>query len=243
MGFEMAEQSRQADKNGVLTVERNTKTLRQLALEKLRQAILDFHFMPGERLIERDLCEQLGVSRSVVREVVRHLEAEGIVEMIPNRGPAVSRIDPDKIEQIYEIRTMLESMAAAACARCAGADTKQLLGEVIDSIDAAFRGRDTSEILEQTTEFYRQLFLCGGKRVAWDVVHSLNARINHLRALTISSATRHGEAISEMKAIHQAVYDGDAQAAETAAKNHIYSVARIAHMYLECWDEYFCKKL
>lgn len=239
----MAGKLRQYDNNGGLTVERNTKTLRQLALEKLRQAILDFHFMPGERLIERNLCDQLGVSRSVVREVVRHLEAEGIVEMIPNRGPAVSRIDPAKIDQIYEIRTMLESMAAAACARNAGQETKQLLDKVIESIDVAFRNQDTSEILERTTEFYRQLFLCSGKMVAWEVVHSLNARINHLRALTISSPARHKEAISEMKAIHQAVCDGDAQAAETAAEKHIQSVTRIAHTYLENWGEYFRNSL
>lgn len=62
---------------GFLTVERNTKTLRQLTLEKVREAILRFHFMPGDRLVERELCKQLGVSRSVVREVIRYLEEIG----------------------------------------------------------------------------------------------------------------------------------------------------------------------
>lgn len=235
----MTEQSEQSAKKGVLAVERNAKTLRQLALENLREAILAFHFKPGERLVERDLCEQLGVSRSVVREVVRHLEAEGIVEMLPNRGPAVSQIDPEKVNQIYEIRSMLESMAAAACARECDQDTIQQLGAVIERIDSAFREQGASDILEQTTAFYRQLFLSSGKQVAWDVVHSLNARINHLRALTISSAQRHEQAIAEMRAIHRAIRAGDETGAEAAARAHIDSVTRIAHHYLENWDDYF----
>ena len=67
-----------------LLIDRPAKTLRQLALEKMREAILTMKFRPGERLVERALCERLGVSRSVVREVLRHLESEGLVETIPN---------------------------------------------------------------------------------------------------------------------------------------------------------------
>lgn len=221
-------------------VERNTKTLRQLALEKLREAILRFHFMPGDRLVERELCKQLGVSRSVVREVIRHLEAEGLVETIPNQGPAVARLDPAKVEQIYDIRSMLEAMAAATCARRQDSPRiAEILSDVIDRINQAFENRDSAAVLEQTTEFYRQLFLCSGKTVAWDIVCSLNARINHLRALTISSSTRHEEAISEMRVIQQAVRSGNDEGAAEAAQNHIASVSRIAHVYLENWHEYF----
>lgn len=224
---------------GSLTVERNTKTLRQLSLEKLRQAILRFHFMPGDRLVERELCKQLGVSRSVVREVIRHLEAEGLVETIPNQGPAVARLDPAKVEQIYEIRSMLEAVAAANCAERRSPRVVEILADVIDQIDQAFENGDSAAVLEQTTEFYHQLFLCSGKTVAWDIVCSLNARINHLRALTISSSTRHEEAISEMRVIHRAVASGNADAAAEAARSHIASVSRIAHAYLENWHEHF----
>ncbi|WP_163535827.1 GntR family transcriptional regulator, partial [Klebsiella pneumoniae] len=63
-----------------MRVDRSAKTLRELTLEKMREAIVSLRFRPGDRLVERDLCEQLGVSRTVVREVLRHLEAEGIVQ-------------------------------------------------------------------------------------------------------------------------------------------------------------------
>ena len=101
---------------GILKIDRNTKTLRELALEKMRDAILGRHFQPGDRLVERALCEQLGVSRTVVREVLRHLETEGLVETLPHQGPIVARLEPEQAAQIYELRAALEALAARACA-------------------------------------------------------------------------------------------------------------------------------
>src|SRR5215469_10859654 len=100
-----------------LKVERPTITLRELALQKMRTAILDARFLPGDRLVERALCEELGVSRTVVREVLRHLETEGLVESLPNQGPIVAILDIDTAAEIYEIRALLEGDAAMACAQ------------------------------------------------------------------------------------------------------------------------------
>ncbi|MBI3145489.1 MAG: GntR family transcriptional regulator, partial [Pseudogulbenkiania sp.] len=99
-----------------LKIDRSVKTLRELTLEKMRDAILSAYFKPGERLVERALCEELGVSRSIVREVLRHLETEGLVESIPHQGPVVATLDADKAAQIYEIRALLEGHAARLCA-------------------------------------------------------------------------------------------------------------------------------
>lgn len=70
-----------------LKIDRSVKTLRELTLEKMRDAILSAYFKPGERLVERSLCEELGVSRSIVREVLRHLETRtGRVDPAPGPG-------------------------------------------------------------------------------------------------------------------------------------------------------------
>jgi GntR family transcriptional regulator, trigonelline degradation regulator len=222
-----------AGNGGSLRIERTAKTLRELALEKMREAIMRFSFRPGDRLIERDLCERLGVSRSVVRECLRHLEAEGLVETIPHQGPIVARFDPEKVEQIYEIRGMLEAMAASACAREASDAEIDELGQVIDVIQIAFREQDPPAILDATTTFYDQLFLAAGKRVAWEIVRSLNARINHLRAMTISSPERDRDAIAEMHRIHDAIRARDPEAAHAAALEHIEIVARIARGHVD----------
>jgi GntR family transcriptional regulator, trigonelline degradation regulator len=215
-----------------LRVERNAKTLRELTLEKMRDGILDFRLKPGERLVERTLCERLGVSRTVVREVLRHLEAEGLVESIPQQGPAVARPDPAKAAQIYEIRAVLEAEAARACAqRTAPADVKRL-GDAINRIEHAFARHDPRDVIRMTTEFYEILFACAGKSVAWDVVQSLNARINHLRAMTIATPGRDKVAIREMHRILDAIKRRDADAAYTASLEHVQSVAALARQAL-----------
>jgi DNA-binding transcriptional regulator YhcF (GntR family) len=85
-----------------LSVLRPVGSLRTQAVDKLRQAIIDGHFAPGTRLTERELCGLLGVSRTLVREALRQLEAEGWVENVPYRGPIVATISADEARQLYQ---------------------------------------------------------------------------------------------------------------------------------------------
>ncbi|MFK7802296.1 MAG: GntR family transcriptional regulator [Anaerolineae bacterium] len=211
-----------------LKVTRPPKTLRQLAYDKLREAIFNSTFEPGERLIERDLCDQLEVSRTVVREVLRQLEAEGLVETIANQGPIVAILNSDKVKEIYEIRALLEVVAAKACIANGTLEQIDLLSQIVDQIDAAFEEGDSAGVLSQTNRFYEQFFAIARKPFAWEMVQSLNARINRLRVMTISSPDRHEEAIGEMRKIILAIRARDAQAAEQACLEHIQAVATIA---------------
>ncbi|MGG1949239.1 GntR family transcriptional regulator [Trinickia sp. NRRL B-1857] len=216
-----------------LKVERRTTTLRELALEKMRTAILEAHFQPGERLVERSLCEGLGVSRTVVREVLRHLEAEGLVDSIPNQGPIVAVIDSDTAAQIYEIRALLEGDAAMACAQYADAAVVARLADCVASIERAFGGHDHQQVRELTTTFYEEMFHGGGRKVALEIVRTLNARINRLRAMTIASDDRGRQAVAEMNLILDAIRCHDPRRARDAATAHVSRVAAIAARLLE----------
>ena len=99
-----------------MSVSRPVGNLRTQVVEKLRQALIDGHFAPGVRLTERELCELLGVSRTLVREALRQLEAEGWVENVPYRGPTVAAISAEEARELYEIRAVLEGWAAQRCA-------------------------------------------------------------------------------------------------------------------------------
>ena len=94
-----------------LKVVRNTPNLRELTTEALRNAILSMHFKPKQRLVERTLCEQTGVSRTCVREALQHLESEGLVNRVANKGLFVASVTADEARQIYEVRASLESSA------------------------------------------------------------------------------------------------------------------------------------
>ncbi len=211
-----------------LRVDRNARTLRELALERLRDGILDFQFRPGERLVERTLCERLGVSRTVVREVLRHLETEGLVEIVPQQGPAVAKPDASQAAQVYEIRGLLEAEAARSAAAAATASDVTRLRKANATIQAAFADGTSRDVLRATTDFYEILFSIAGKLVAWQVVQGLNARINQLRAMTISHPGRRGDAGAEMNSIIDAIAMHDGELAARASFDHVNRVKALA---------------
>lgn len=221
------------EQDASLRVERSAKTLRELTLEKMRDAILGFRFRPGERLVERNLCAQLGVSRTVVREVLRHLETEGLVETIPHQGPAVARPDVARAAQIYEIRGLLEALAAQACAEMATDADIARLASALERIAAAYAARNPPDVLRATTVFYEVLFLSGGKSVAWEVVRPLNARINQLRAMTIATPGREVTGLAEMRGIYEAVARRDPGAAYRVSLDHVARASALALATLE----------
>lgn len=211
-----------------LRIDRSAKTLRTLALERMREAIMDFHFQPGERLVERPICDQLGVSRSVVREVLRQLEAEGLVQMIPGHGPAVARPDLGRTDEIYELRALLEGIAARACALSATSEQLATLERALADLFDAWASGTPPAVMRATTKFYEALFEAADKRVAWEIVSGLNVRINQLRSMTILSENRREPAITEMTEIMDAIRARKPQEAEAAARRHVESAWKIA---------------
>jgi len=216
-----------------IRVERPNKTLRELTLDKVRDAITSGYFRPGDRLVERDLCAQLGVSRTVVREVLRHLETEGLVTNLANRGPTVAELDADEARQIYEIRGALEGMAARQCAERGDAGLPDRLAETLAAIVKAYRDKDMAGVLGRTTDFYELLFNSVGLNVAWDIEKQLTGRINHLRSMTIRTEGRAVDGPARMSSIIEAIRNKDGEAAQAAAIAHVESACRIAISLLE----------
>ena len=206
------------------------QTLREIVLERMRGAILSGRFASGERLVERTLCDQLGVSRSVVREAIRYLEAEGLVEIMPNKGPMVARMDWPQAEQIYEIRQLLEQSAAAACAEAADAVVKANLQAALHAIEAASQ---SAAMFEATTRFYEVIFTAAGHHIAWEVVQRLNGRISRLRAMTLAATDRRVSGPVRMARICAAILANDADAAAQAVCDHLDEAAKIARRLLK----------
>ncbi len=214
--------------DGALLVDRSTKTLRERTLDKLREAIVSQRFRAGERLVERDLCEQLGVSRTVVREALRYLEAEGLVQTSGHRGPVVAKLTVAETRQIYEIRGALESLAARACAKRRDPKTIARLDQTLTDLRKAYKKNAAATVLTEATLFYQILFESADKAVAWAIINSLHSRINHLRALTITTPGRSEEGPAQMQKIVDAIREGDEDAAVQACLDHIARAAELA---------------
>lgn len=215
-----------------IRVERPSKTLRELALDKVRDAILSGHFKPGDRLVERDLCAQLGVSRTIVREVLRHLESEGLVTTIGTRGPMVARLDQEEARQIYELRGALEGMAARLCAESHDPTIVPTLQAALDGIKNSYSTQDMAGVLTHTTAFYQALFNKVNRHVAWGIVSLLTSRINHLRSMTIQTADRNINGPQQMARIIAAIENHDGDGAEQAARQHVKAASTIAETLL-----------
>lgn len=197
------------------------RTVQQLTVEKLRAAILDGMFKPGERLIEVDLCEMLGVSRPSVREALRSLEAERLVSIIPNRGPQIPVLTWLNASEIYRVRMLMEGEAAALCARNATPADHKKMAVALAAFSKAAKTDDAAGRLASTGAFYDEIMRLCGNSIIHEIVSGLYARITFLRGRSMSLPGRGEKSLEEMKAILAAIEAGDAEAARAAAIHHV----------------------
>lgn len=211
-----------------LQIPRQAATLRLLVEDRIRNAIASGHFKPGQRLIERELCEQMGVGRTSVREALRQLEAEGLVVTIPHRGPEVSSISYDEARQLYEVRELLEGFAGRGFAE-RGSDAE--IAELRDAVAGfrkAVKSGDRAALVAAKTRFYG--VLTEGARNVF-VKQSLTTLHNRITLLRVTSMTQEGrlaESVAEIEAIYEAIKDRDGDRAEAACKHHIAKAAKVA---------------
>jgi len=217
-----------------LKIENPPVTLRELCLDKVRNAIITGYFPSGKRLVERTLCEELGVSRSVVREVIRYLEAEGLVEILPNKGPIVSLLNWDIASQIYEIRLLLEQSAVVDCTKNLDEKTAEKLKLLLEDLKAAFAADDIKLIIATSTRLYETIFTTANHHIAWEVVQRLNGRISRLRAMTMKSTKREISGYQRIKNMCEAIYlHKDPEKAKQAVAEHIAEAAAVAKNILD----------
>jgi len=216
-----------------LRIKRQTTTLRQQVLEALRNAILDFQFKPGDRLVERELCAMTGVSRTSVREALRHLESEGLVENVANRGPTVATLTVEDARQIYEVRSALEGLAGALFAVRANEAQRAALVATTRKLEDAFASGDRRRIRQQTSRYYDVLLDGSGNKFVGDMIRGLQARVMFLRSTSMSHPHRAPASLAEMQRITKAIQKRDPKATEAACRAHIEAARDAALAMLE----------
>lgn len=209
-------------------------TVREQVANALRTAILEFRFQPGERLVERELCEMTGSSRTTVREALRHLESEGLVESLPRRGLTVAVVSPDRARHIYELRGALEALAARLFAERGGVQQIKHFEAAFKALAPAFGLQNQQKVLAAVNKYYDALLEgCGNPLIA-SVLRSLHGRIVYLRAISISQG-RIPESLDELERIVKAVRNRDSEAAALACRVHadkacIAALGALAHV-------------
>lgn len=197
--------------------------LRDKVAEQIRAAILSGHYRPGERLVEDRLAEDFGVSRNPIREALRTLASEGLIEVTARRGAVVASLSAQEAEELLEVRATLEAANARLAARRRDAAVlEQLSSTLARGTQSAELGR-ADELLALNDEFHADLARAGHNRVLADLMRMLRDRSAPLfRGFGLEFARR---SWAEHADILRAVIAGDAELAALLAYRHVKHAA------------------
>jgi GntR family transcriptional regulator, trigonelline degradation regulator len=212
----------------VMRIVSESSPTRKLVTQRLMDAIVGGRFRPGDRLIERELCDLLGVSRATVREALRALESEGLIENIPNKGPIVSRISIKQAQDIYEMRAVMEGLAARLFTQRATKDQVAELGRSIEMIGDVYRNYNTESFLQAKALFYSVLLAGADNEAAANALRSIHVRVSQLRVFSLQSPKRTDASYAELQILLTCVKAGDGAGAEQACMTHVRNAATAA---------------
>lgn len=204
-----------------------TVSLADQVFDRLETDILSGKYTPGEVLTELRLTEDLGVSRTPVREALRRLEQEHIVEM-STKGIVVLGVTDKDIEDIFAVRLHVEGMAAARAAKSENISYKKELQEAIELQEYYVGRHDADHIKYMDNRFHELVYRLSGSGVLYDTLLPLHKKTQKFRKVSVQNESRAERSLQEHRAIYDAICAGDAAAAEAAMTVHVQNA--MTHM-------------
>lgn len=211
---------------------REAAPLRAQLVAQLREDIISGRFRPEDRLIEKTLEAEYGVSRTVVREALRQLESERLVEIVPNVGPRVRGLSHDDVVHLYQVRAALESEACRLAAQSAPLPLVHALRAAFQHLDSRASAASVSELIVEKNDFYEALIAASGNPIIGEMLANVQARISQLRSITLGSPDRVPHMLDEIRSVVEAIEAGDPAAATAASLAHVDSAAQIAFRHI-----------
>ena len=203
--------------------------IRDQVLDAIRQGILDFQLKPGQRLIERELIEQLGVSRATIREVLSRLVAEGLVTVQPQHGAIVAVLSPEEAQDIYEMRVPLEVLVMQRFVRRATDAEIASLRKALERIEEVTPSAEHMQTrLRVKDDFYQIVFEGARSPTLAQTLQTMQGRIRLLRATSLSTPGRPEAALAEIRRLVEAIEARNVRRVTEAAKAHVRNSAATA---------------
>ena len=197
--------------------------LRDVVFKTLREAILKGDLAPGERLMEIKLANQLGVSRTPIREAIRKLELEGLVVMVPRKGAEVAKITEKDLRDVLEVRASLEELAISlACERI----TDEKIAELKDALEqfrTVIKGKDVTKIAQMDVAFHDVIFEATQNARLVQMVNNLREQMYRYRLEYLKDFSTHSRLDEEHVKIFEAVSAQDIERATALIREHIYN--------------------
>ena len=207
--------------------------LRERVFHEIHEKILNGVYRDSEELREIALAEELGVSRTPVREALRQLELEGLVKIVPNKGAVVTAITTKDVKDIYIIRSMLEGL----CARWA---TENITEEQLDEMEEILllsefyinkkKKEPTSQVVELDGKFHEVLYQASDSRIMKHLLSDFHKYVRLARRTSVENPERAEKSIEEHRALLEAIKAKDADKAEELANKHMLNVMKNLHI-------------
>lgn len=195
--------------------------LREVVFNTLREAILTGELAPGERLMEIQLADKLGVSRTPVREAIRKLELEGLAIMLPRRGAIVASITISDLQDVLEVRRVLEGLTIElACKRMNAEELKQLK-QGAEAFEKAAHENDLTEIAKKDEAFHDVIYNASKNNRLIQILNNLREQMYRYRLEYIKDEAKREILVEEHKMIVEAIEANDVTLAKKALKKHI----------------------
>lgn len=199
--------------------------LRDVVFKTLRQAILMGELSPGQRLMEIQLANQLGVSRTPIREAMRKLELEGLVVMVPRKGAQVAKINQKGLTDVLEVRSALEELAVElACERITEHELS-VLRDALDQFKLAVAKKDLVTIAQKDVELHDVIYAATKNERLIVILNNLREQMYRYRVEHVKDFASHQGLCEEHEAIFESLRTHNVSAAKETIKSHIYNQA------------------
>ena len=195
--------------------------LREVVCETLREAIVNGVLNPGERLMEIQLAEELGVSRTPVREAIRKLELEGFVIMVPRRGTYVADLSIKDINEVFEVRTSLDVLAAGLAAERITEEELEQLERLLVQIGEYIENGDMDKIVEADSLFHDILYCASRNDRLVGIINNLREQLTRFRSISMAYPGRLKNTLEEHTRMVEALAQRNVESAQQLAVKHM----------------------
>lgn len=199
------------------------KPLREVIFNTLRDAIIVGELKPGERLMEVKLAEKMGVSRTPVREAIRKLELEGLVNMIPRKGAHVADLSVKDIVDVLEVRASLDGLAASLSAERITEEELRDLSHVNAQFISFVEKENLQGSIKKDVEFHEIIYRSSRNEKLIQIVNNLREQVHRFRVIYLKDYKNTKELIKEHLDIYNAILERNSTLASVVAQRHIKS--------------------
>ena len=218
------------------------RPLRDIVFETLKDAIVKQDLKPGERLMEIQLADEMGVSRTPVREAIRRLEQEGLVVMVPRKGAYVSGISMKDIHDVYEVRSALEVLAVELAAERITDDELEELGRQVVRESEVTEANEINELVYIDSSFHEMIYKYARNTRLVHFINVLQEQMQRYRAVSLANVGRSRSALDEHKEIVDALAAHNGKLAAKLVKEHVANAERAMIASMQASGELFGNK-